>query len=112
MAPDDLGMQRYFRKIADFLTGEFCISRAEAIARLNAAFRRITFQPYPDIMCLLRGGGAVPGRVGGPLDMDGTPRAHSSCGAASAVPMADTPAPTATSVIPSNSRCLTINDLR
>lgn len=51
MAPDDPGMQGYFRKIADFMADEFGISYAEAVARLNAAYHAVTFQPYPDIMC-------------------------------------------------------------
>ncbi|MDT0266884.1 hypothetical protein RM844_11335 [Streptomyces sp. DSM 44915] len=51
MAPDDPGMQRYFGKIADFMVSEFGISRAEAVARINEAYKDITFQPYPDIMC-------------------------------------------------------------
>lgn len=51
MAPNDPGMQGYFGKIADFMVREFGITYAEAVARVNHAYRGVKFQPYPDIMC-------------------------------------------------------------
>ncbi|WP_207957637.1 hypothetical protein [Streptomyces sp. YIM 98790] len=47
----DAGMEEFFRDIARFMTDEFGIPYAEAVARLNAAFERSKFDPYPDIMC-------------------------------------------------------------
>ncbi|SFC27723.1 hypothetical protein [Streptomyces aidingensis] len=47
----DDGMTEFFRDIARYLVKESGMPYAEAVARLNAAFRDATFGPYPDIMC-------------------------------------------------------------
>ncbi|CAM5653913.1 hypothetical protein [Streptomyces fumanus] len=47
----DEGMLRFFREIADELVTRFGISRAEAVARINAAYEGADIDPYPDIMC-------------------------------------------------------------
>jgi hypothetical protein len=47
----DSEMQEYFRDIAMEMQTLFGISKAEAVARINEAFGKDTFEPYPDIMC-------------------------------------------------------------
>lgn len=47
----DEGMLQYFREIADELVTRFGMSRAEAVARINAAYEGADIDPYPDIMC-------------------------------------------------------------
>ncbi|MGK5532552.1 hypothetical protein [Streptomyces sp. URMC 129] len=51
MATEDPGMQRYFGDIARFMVAEFGITYAEAVARVNEAFKDQEFGAYPDIMC-------------------------------------------------------------
>ncbi|WP_354643003.1 hypothetical protein [Kitasatospora camelliae] len=46
----DRRMQEYFSDIADELQ-KFGISRAEAVARVNAAWEGVEFEPYPDLVC-------------------------------------------------------------
>ncbi|WP_437071097.1 hypothetical protein [Streptomyces sp. enrichment culture] len=47
----DEGMLDYFREIADVLVSRFDVSRAEAVARINASFEGMALDPYPDLMC-------------------------------------------------------------
>ncbi|MFE7984118.1 hypothetical protein ACFUZA_18405 [Streptomyces cellulosae] len=47
----DEGMLQYFREIADELVGRFGMSRAEAVARINAVYEGADIEPYPDLMC-------------------------------------------------------------
>lgn len=47
----DEGMLQYFRYIADEMVSRFGISRAEAVARINAAYEGADIEPYPDLMC-------------------------------------------------------------
>ncbi|MDT0307401.1 hypothetical protein RM780_10545 [Streptomyces sp. DSM 44917] len=51
MATGDAGMQEYFGEIAEVMVEEFGISRAEAVARVNEAFKDQEFAPYPDVIC-------------------------------------------------------------
>ncbi|MFG2820418.1 hypothetical protein ACGFX4_13410 [Kitasatospora sp. NPDC048365] len=46
----DEEMLKFFSGIADVLQG-FGASRAEAVARVNAAWGHRAFDPYPDLMC-------------------------------------------------------------
>ncbi|CAM5729045.1 putative protein OS=Streptomyces fumanus OX=67302 GN=GCM10018772_44330 PE=4 SV=1 [Streptomyces fumanus] len=43
----DEGMLRFFREIADELVTRFGISRAEAVARINAAYEGADIDPLP-----------------------------------------------------------------
>ncbi|WP_252540669.1 hypothetical protein [Streptomyces sp. RO-S4] len=47
----DVGMLAYFRDMADEMTARFGISRAEAVARVNARCGDLDISPYPDLMC-------------------------------------------------------------
>lgn len=47
----DEGMLQCFRGIADELVGRFGMSRAEAVARINAAYEGADIAPHPDLMC-------------------------------------------------------------
>jgi hypothetical protein len=47
----DEGMLRFFREIAEEMVSRFDISRAEAVARINAAYEGAEIEPYPDLMC-------------------------------------------------------------
>ncbi|MBT3166475.1 hypothetical protein HTV80_25740 [Streptomyces sp. Vc74B-19] len=47
----DVGMLAYFRDMADEKTARFGISRAEAVARVNARYGDLDISPYPDLMC-------------------------------------------------------------
>ncbi|MEU6286556.1 hypothetical protein [Streptomyces sp. NPDC046988] len=47
----DEEMLQYFREIVDELTSRFGMSRAEAVARVNAAYEGADIEPYPDLMC-------------------------------------------------------------
>ncbi|MEV0639676.1 hypothetical protein AB0I77_33020 [Streptomyces sp. NPDC050619] len=47
----DEGMLDYFRQIAEEMVGRFGISRAEAVARINATYEGEEIEPYPDLMC-------------------------------------------------------------
>lgn len=41
----------YLREIAEEMQRRFGISRAEAVARINAAYGGETFDEWPDLMC-------------------------------------------------------------
>ncbi|WP_405009060.1 hypothetical protein [Kitasatospora sp. NBC_01539] len=41
----------YFSEVADALCALFGIPRAEAVARLNAQWGAVEFEPYPDLVC-------------------------------------------------------------
>ncbi len=47
----DDGMLAYFRDMADEMVTRFGISRAEAVARINACYGDCDIEPYPDLMC-------------------------------------------------------------
>ncbi|MFE2513877.1 hypothetical protein [Streptomyces mirabilis] len=47
----DEGMLAYFREMADEMVTRFGIPRAEAAARINKAYARQEFRPYPVLMC-------------------------------------------------------------
>ncbi|MGV9728514.1 hypothetical protein ACWDUE_14220 [Streptomyces albogriseolus] len=47
----DDGMLAYFRDMADEMVNRFGISRAEAVARINARYGDCDIEPYPDLMC-------------------------------------------------------------
>ncbi|MER6106849.1 hypothetical protein [Streptomyces hirsutus] len=47
----DEGMLQYFREIADELVGRFGMSRAEAVARINATYEGADIAPCPELMC-------------------------------------------------------------
>ena len=47
----DDGMLAYFSDMADEMVTRFGISRAEAVARINACYGDCDIAPYPDLMC-------------------------------------------------------------
>ncbi|MGW0540385.1 hypothetical protein ACWD0D_08640 [Streptomyces griseoincarnatus] len=47
----DDGMLAYLRDMADEMVTRFGISRAEAVARINARYGALDIAPYPDLMC-------------------------------------------------------------
>lgn len=47
----DEEMLDYFRQMAEEMVSRFGISRAEAVARINATYEGAEIDPYPDLMC-------------------------------------------------------------